>query len=234
MRAQWARNNGPLLALVAEGFFSRLSFGVISYALPLYGHHLGLSLAEIGLLASLSTAVALVTKPAMGWVADKAGLKRGLTVAVVLRSVVALLFAMATAPWQLYAVRSTLGVSQALRDPSADALIAVHGDKQAMASAFAWYATAKKVAGSLGAAVAGVLLTWTARDFSVAFVLAFVLSFLPLFVVLRYVGEPGTGEGPERKRLPAVAAGDPVKDYAQAIPAARVRPSLPAYVGLGL
>src|SRR5919204_6428283 len=120
MRTQWARISGPLLALIAEGFFSRLSFGVISFALPLYAHHLGLSLAQIGLLASLSTAVSLTVKPAMGWVADHAGLKRSYVVAVALRSVVALLLSLAGAPWQLFAIRGVQGVSQALRDPAAD------------------------------------------------------------------------------------------------------------------
>jgi len=55
-----------LLALVAEGFASRLSFGLVGFALPLYARGLGLSLAAIGVLASLNTIVALVLKPVMG------------------------------------------------------------------------------------------------------------------------------------------------------------------------
>jgi MFS family permease len=227
MRAQWARTNRPLLALIAEGFLSRLGFGVISFALPLYAHELGLNLAQIGLLASLNTAVALATKPALARVADHAGLKRGYTLAMALRSVVALLLALASVPWQLYAIRSVLGVSQALRDPSADALLAENGDRHAIASAFAWYATAKKVAGSLGAAVAGFLLTLTGRDFSLVFGLTFGLSLLPLYVVQRYVLERGRGDGPDSVQ-------HPVRDYAQAIPMADTRQALPAFVGLGV
>jgi len=67
-----------LLALVAEGFASRLSFGLVGFALPLYARGLGLSLAAIGVLASLNTIVALVLKPVMGAAADRYGRKRTL------------------------------------------------------------------------------------------------------------------------------------------------------------
>ena len=39
-------DRGALLAIVAEGFFSRLSFGLLTFALPLYAvRELGMSLA---------------------------------------------------------------------------------------------------------------------------------------------------------------------------------------------
>jgi MFS family permease len=82
--------------------------------------------------------------------------------------------------------------------------------------------------------VAGVVLTLTARDFSVAFVLAFVLSFLPLLVVLRYVGERGVGDCPAPNRRPVASVRHSLRDSVQAISVAGVRPALPAYVGLGL
>ncbi len=176
-----------LLAIISEGFFSRLRFGLISFALPLYAYRLGLSLTEIGFLYSLNMVVALALKPVMGWVADRYGLKRIFTAAISLRSLVALLFAFAGAPWQLFAIRTVHGVSISLRDPSGDALIAEHGGNKAIASAFAWYATAKSVAGSLGKALAGILLTITASNFSLVFVVAFFMSALPLIVVTRYV-----------------------------------------------
>jgi len=147
--------NPSLLALVTEGFASRLSFGLISFALPLYAHHLGLSLAEIGVLVSLNLTVALLLKPAMGWVADRLGLKQSLTAVIGLRSVIALLLAFAGSPWQLFAIRTAHGISIAARDPSVNALLAEHGGKRAVASAFAWYQTAKSVAGALGKALAG-------------------------------------------------------------------------------
>ncbi|HEV3378172.1 MAG TPA: MFS transporter [Thermoleophilaceae bacterium] len=179
-------------AIVAEGFLSRLSFGIVSFALPLYAvRELGLSLAVVGVLVSLNLVVALVLKPAMGALADRFGLKRSFTASIVLRSLVSLLLVFATLPWQLFAIRSIHGVSISLRDPSVFVLIADHGGKKAIASAFAWYQTAKSVAGALGKGAGGILLGLTASDFSLVFLVAFLLSALPILVVLRYVREPG-------------------------------------------
>jgi len=182
------------LAIVAEGFLSRLSFGLISFALPLYAFQLGLSFVEIGFLASLNLIVAIALKPAMGWVADRVGLKPSLTASIGLRSLVSLLLAFTSAPWQLFGARAVHGVSISLRDPSIGALIAERGRKTSIASSFAWYQTAKSVAGSLGKSVAGVLLTLTASNFSLVFLCAFVLSALPMAVVARYIREKDATE----------------------------------------
>jgi MFS family permease len=199
--------NRALLAIVTEGFFSRLSFGLISFALPLYAYRLGLSLTAIGLLTSLNLAVALALKPIAGAAADRFGRKMSFTVAIVLRSAVSLLLAFATLPWQLFATRTLHGVSIALRDPAANALIADHGSAKAIASAFAWYQTAKSVAGALGKTAAGLLLTLTASDFSVVFGLAFVLSLVPVFLVSRYVRDAeGETAGVERFDRPVAQA----------------------------
>jgi MFS family permease len=180
-----------LAAIIAEGFFSRLSFGLISFALPLYAYQeLGLSLTAIGFLASLNLGVAIVLKPFMGSLADHVGMKPSFTIAIALRSVVSLLLVFATLPWQLFAIRGVHGVSIALRDPSANVLIAEQGGKKAVASAFAWYQTAKSLAGTLGKAGAGLLLALTASSFSTVFAIAFVLSALPVVIVARFVREP--------------------------------------------
>jgi MFS family permease len=210
-----------LLAIVAEGFLSRLSFGLISFALPLYAYQeFGLSIAEIGLLASFNLAVAIALKPFMGSLADRVGMKPSFTVAIGLRSVVSFLLAFATLPWQLFAIRGVHGVSISLRDPSANVLLAELGGKKAVASAFAWYQTAKSVAGAIGKASAGVLLALTAANFTAVFLIAFALSALPVLVVGRYVREPA-------EDVTAPAAGEPVA--AELAPA----PSALPFAGLG-
>ncbi|MFQ5612164.1 MAG: MFS transporter [Anaerolineae bacterium] len=225
--------NLSLLAIIMEGFLSRLSFGIISFALPLYAHHLGLSLTQIGFLASLNLVVAVALKPAMGWGADRFGLKRSFTVAIGLRSLVALLLAFAGSPWQLYAIRSAHGLSKSLRDPAANALIAEYGGKQAIASAFAWYQTAKSMAGALGKACAGILLTLTASNFSLVFTVSFLLSSLPLFVVARFVEAESSATTPAPDSDP-VATGLPAR---QEMPVAaakkRPQPAMLPFIGLG-
>ena len=184
-----ARVDPILLAIVGEGLFSRLAFGILGFALPLYARKLGLSLAQIGVLLSLNSVVAIGLKPALGWTADRFGPKRTLVVAVALRSLVSLLLVFSSAPWQLFAIRSLHGVSMALRDPAASVLLAEPKEGKGVASAFAWYQTAKTVAGSLSKAFAGILLGLAGARYPVLFLIAFALSALPLGVVLRYVKE---------------------------------------------
>jgi MFS family permease len=175
----------------AEGFLSRLSFGIISFALPIFAYkRLGLSLTQTGFLFSLNLIGEQLFKPLMGWVADRAGLKRTLTVAIALRSLVALLLAFATSPWHVYAIRFFHGFTESLRDPSVSALIAENAKKKSVASAFAWYSTAKMSAGALGKSLGGFLLALTIDNYSTVFLIAFALSLAPLLAVARYLKEP--------------------------------------------
>ena len=180
-----------LRAVLAEGFFSRLSFGIISFALPVYAYRkLGLSLTETGFLFSLNLVAEQLFKPLMGAVADRIGIKRAYTAAIGLRSVVALLLAFAASPLQVYVIRFLHGFSESLRDPSVNVLIAENARKKSLASAFGWYSSMKMSAGSLGKALGGLLIGLTAERYTWVFLTAFVLSFLPLYVVMRYVREP--------------------------------------------
>jgi len=179
--------NPALIALVAEGFLMRLGFGIIGFTLPLYARHLGLSLAETGALIALTNVAKVALKPVTGWLADRVGAKRALVAALGLRSVVAFLFAFASVPWQLYAIRTIHGLSTSVRDPAVNALIAENGDEKTMGSAFAWYFTAKSLASALGKAVAGVLLWLTASSFSAVFFVTWVISSLTLPAVILFV-----------------------------------------------
>src|SRR5437867_6226875 len=196
--------NFSLMAIVSEGLLSRLSFGLISFSLPLYARHLGLSLKEVVILAAMNSAVAVALKPLLGWAADRFGLKRTYLAAISLRSLVSLLLGFATLPWELFAIRSAHGLSMSLRDPSANALIAEHGGEKSVASAFAWYQTARTVAGSMRRALAGSLLTVNAANYPLVFFVAFALSVLPLLVVGRWVRERSAASHVDSKPGPSL------------------------------
>ena len=175
------------------------------------------------MLASLNLVVAIALKPLTGALADRVGMRPSFLAAIGLRSAVSLLLALAAAPWHLYAIRSVHGVSIALRDPAANVLLAEAGGKNAVASAFAWYQTAKSVAGSIGKASAGILLTLTASSFATLFLVAFLLSAVPLVVVARYVkGEAGPHRPPGA-----------VEQEAPHEPPAVTAPPLLRFAGLG-
>lgn len=226
--------NRAATALVAEGFFSRLAFGLLTFTLPLYGRQMGLSLTEVGLLSSTSVMVSLALKPVLGPLADRWGLRRALLGALLLRTVVCASYVVAVVPWQLYTVRGVHGVSDAVRDPAVHALIAENGGKRTIATTFAWYQTAKTTAGSVGKSVAGVLLA-TAGGYLLTFGVAFVLALVPLLVVAALVPRgarrtpvsPARAEAPVPLPGPAPTADDP--DVRSTTP----RHGLPAYAGLG-
>ena len=231
MRKRKPNPERVLLAIVAEGFLSRLSFGVINVALPLYAdRQLGMSAGQIGVLISLNTMVALLFKPVMGALADRFGLKRSLNVSVLLRSAVTLLLAAATVPWQLFAARSVHGLSISLRDPVIGALIAEHGGKKRIAQTFAWYQTAKSVAGNAGKALAPLLIIAFSSNFALVYLVAFALSLLPIFVVMRYVRDPLPASGISAV---SVAAAEQRERKAAGQGATVSKPAIASFMGLG-
>lgn len=207
---QRVRENPTIAAISAEGFLTRLGFGMVGFALPLFALKLGMNLAEVGVLYALHSVTVLIIKPLMGWAADRYGRKHTLVFAVTMRCLVGLLFVFVSLPWHLYAIRILQGIMTAARDPSASALIAGHGNKKSMATAFAWYYTARDVGHSLGAAVAGLLIAAT-DNYHLVFAIAFVTSCVALITVLRYVHEiPGKSIEQVKEEAAAAAALPPV------------------------
>lgn len=198
----------PLGTVIAEGFGSRLAFGIVSFALPLYASSLGMSLTAIGLLLSTNLVVAIALKPLVGPLVDRMGVRRAYIIAVALRTAAILLLVFSFSPWQLFAVRSLHGVAIALRDPAAASVLSGLGGKQAVARRFAWYQTAKTVAGAAGRFTAGVLITALVGVYAWVFVTAAALSLLPLLLILwRLRGPALAGLARAPQETPAAAPG---------------------------
>jgi MFS family permease len=202
------RANPTLPAVCAEGFLTRVGFGMVDFALPLYALSLGLGLGEVGLLYALRPATTVLVKPVMGWAADRFGRRRILILAVFLRCLVGLLLAFSTAAWQLYVLRFLHGAMTAARDPSAAALIAEHADKRTMAFAFAWYTTARELGHALGYTAVGLLL-YGSGSYQVIFLMAFITSCVALLTVMRYVRERREANPECLARRPAAPAVGP-------------------------
>jgi MFS family permease len=175
--------NPSLTVVILEGFFARLGFGVITFALPFYALQLGMSYAEIGVLAALRLVAAIAFKPIMGAAADRFGKKRVYVWSIAGRAIVGVGLAFASTPAALYAVRILHGVTTAARDPVSAFLIAEHGDEKRMATAFGWYSTAREVGAALGFLIAGLLLTWTQDHYPTVFLFAVVTSVVALVLV---------------------------------------------------
>lgn len=178
------RARSPRLALatvLTEGFLGRLTFGMVSFALPLYAHKLGLSLAEIGLLISLRTVVVLPLKPVAGWLADRIGVRNVYLLGILARAIsaVALFFSGGFAG--LMAVRLLQGASAAGRDVASLGVIARDAASR-VGTAYGSYASAKHIGGVAGAGAAGLIIGVSGGSYTPLFTVVLVMSLLPLLV----------------------------------------------------
>lgn len=176
-----------MTALVFEGFLTRFGFGIVSFALPLYAYSLGMNMAAIGILISVNLSVSALSKTMLSGFVDRIGYRRAAVIAITLRIAVLALLLVASTTWALFAIQTLRGLSKSIRDPALHALIAAHGGKRSLGSAFAWYGTAKSVAVSVGKAVAGVVLGFWSGAYNLAFAFALIPAALPVVLILRWV-----------------------------------------------
>src|SRR5215211_5841666 len=175
-----ARNPRAAMAtVIAEGFLGRLTFGMVSFALPLYALHLGLSLSEIGILVSIRTVIALGLKPVAGWASDRVGVRAVYLAGTFARVLAAAALFFADSLLTLTLVRFFQAASAAGRDVASLGAIARDADNR-VGTIYSWYASAKHVG---GVAVAGLVISSADDGFGILFVLVLVMSVLPTAAV---------------------------------------------------
>ena len=171
-----------VLYVMSEAVCSRLSFGIIGFALPLYALHLGVSEAAIGMLMAMHFVFEVAFKPLLGRLSDRFGRKLILCLALALRSGVALALGFATTVNGLFAIRALHGVSESVREPTMSAFLVETNAKKIM-SAFARYNSVRMLAGAVGKAVAGYMLVVTNHNYSLLFIVAFVISAFSILAI---------------------------------------------------
>lgn len=150
--------NSVVLALMAEAFLSRLSSGLIKTAVPVFALLVfGLDIASVMVLVLIQNIVPLLLRPYFGSLADKHGKKRVFMVSLIIRTVVSVLYAVASLPL-LFVVSLVRGIADSAKGPSASAMIADNTDEKNIAKAYSWYTTVKSTSGGIGEAAAAFLL----------------------------------------------------------------------------
>jgi MFS family permease/Tfp pilus assembly protein PilF len=167
-----------MATVIAEGFLGRLTFGMVSFALPLYALHLGLSLSEIGILISIRTVIALGLKPVAGWASDRVGVRAVYLAGTFARVLAATTLFFADSLLTLTLVRFFQAASAAGRDVASLGAIARDADNR-VGTIYSWYASAKHVGGVAGAGVAGLIIAAAGDGFQLLFALVLALSVLP-------------------------------------------------------
>ncbi len=171
-----------MATVIAEGFLGRLTFGMVSFALPLYALHLGLSMGEIGILISIRTLIALGLKPVAGWAADRVGVRAVYLAGTFARVLAAAALFFADTLLALTLVRFFQAASAAGRDVASLSAIARDADDR-VGTIYSWYVTAKHVGGVAGAGVAGLVISASGDGFELLWVLVLAISALPTVVV---------------------------------------------------
>jgi MFS family permease len=193
-----------LATVMVEGLLGRLTFGMVSFALPLYALSLGLTVAQIGLLVSLRTILALLLKPAAGWLADRVGVRTVYLSGAGVRVLAAVGLLLADGFVGLAVTRLLQGASAAGRDVASLSVIA--RDAQArVGTVYSWYATAKHVGGVAGAAAAGLVIAVAGGAYGPLFLLISILSTLPLaaaWIGLRDVADADASRHPKPAATP--------------------------------
>ncbi|MEU8345060.1 MFS transporter [Spirillospora sp. NPDC048832] len=223
-RAGGAPSAHALRAVVVEGFTTRLAFGVVIFAMPLYARQLGMSLAEIGVLVALKPLVELIIKPIMGWTVDRWGPRRGYLTAVTVRLVASFLLFTAATPASLYLVRLVQGAASAARDPASISVVAGSGTRK-LGRAFSISFGAKDLGAVSAGALGGLLLAMSGNDFRLLWGFVAVVSFVPVLVVWRWVPrpEPPPQDTPEPEEpAPVRLVKDPPPERSRADPGLRV------------
>jgi MFS family permease/pSer/pThr/pTyr-binding forkhead associated (FHA) protein len=150
--------NPVVLALMAEAFLSRVSGGLVKTALPLYALLVfGMKISSVMALVLIQNIVPLLLRPVFGSMADKYGKKRIFMLSLSIRSIVGLLYAIASLP-MLFVISLIRGMADSAKGPSASAMIADNTDEKNIARAYSLYTTTKSTSGGIGEAIAAFLV----------------------------------------------------------------------------
>ncbi|WP_020386044.1 MFS transporter [Kribbella catacumbae] len=176
----------PVWAVTVEGFTTRLGFGMVTFALPLYALQLGMSLVEIGLLIGAKAFIEPAVKPLMGAAVDRWGARRGYLTAVTIRLAASILLLGASTPALLYGVRLIQGAASAARDPASMNVVAASTTRR-LGTTFSLTIGAKDLGNVAAGATGGAVLAVTGGNFTVLWTIVAVLAVLPVVVVWLWV-----------------------------------------------
>lgn len=213
---------GNVLWLSAASFLNDAASEMIYPLLPLFlAGTLGAGAAFVGLVEGAAESASSLLKLASGWMADRTGRRKRLTViGYGIAAVGRPLVSVALVGWHVLAVRLLDRVGKGLRTAPRDALLAESVPEDRRGAAFGLHRAADHAGAVAGPLIASALLLALDGDLRTVFALAIVPGLLTVIVVAWKV----------RETVPAARAAD-----APAPPLPRLRelgPVLPRYLGV--
>jgi MFS family permease len=192
---------GNVLWLGIVSLFTDFSSEMIYPLLPFFlTSVLGAGAAFLGVVEGVAETTASLIKLASGWISDRAR-KRKLLVLIGygLASAVRPLIAIATAPWQILAIRFSDRVGKGIRTAPRDALLAESVDPSMHGAAFGFHRGADHAGAVLGPLVASAILLALPGHYRLVFGLAAVPAVISVLILWARVQERADVTAPKNQ-----------------------------------
>lgn len=179
-------------ALGFVSLFMDISSEMIHALLPLFlVTTLGASAAVVGVIEGIAEATASVVKVFSGWLSDRLGQRKLLTVAgYALGAVTKPVFALAVTPFEVLAARFADRVGKGIRGAPRDALVADVTPAEIRGRAYGIRQTLDTVGAFVGPLVAILLILAYTGDMRAVFAWAIVPAFASVLIAVFMVREP--------------------------------------------
>ena len=195
---------GNVLWLSAASFLNDASSEMIYPLLPLFlTGTLGAGAAFLGVIEGAAESASSLLKLASGWLADRSGRRKPLTVAGYgIAALARPLIAVTAAAWQVLAVRLADRVGKGLRTAPRDALLAESVPADRHGAAFGLHRAADHSGAVAGPLLASALLLAFPGDLRTVFAFALVPGLLTVAVVAWKVHETAPAAAPAARPAP--------------------------------
>ena len=192
MRREYLITSGLLLLCVSL-FFRNAGFRGITSFLPIYLTNLGAENSLIGLIIAFNFAVQIVLMPSMGWMSDRIGRKRILSLGMFATFLATFLLSIVNDPLQVFGIELAVAFSWASLLVASNAFVADVSPPERIGSMMGLVFTSMNLGGVIGPIVAGI----TSEIFNLR--LSFqILSIFPLIAFILSLKLIGNSKGSSR------------------------------------
>ena len=202
----WQRT---LWTMVGVQFVMSIAFSILSPIMPLFLPELGVLSPQAvdvwaGVLASITSFVAIFTAPIWGSLSDRYGRKLMVLRSTLGISIFTMLMAVALSPWHMLALRAGMGALAGFNS-AATVLVSTQVPEHRLGYSLGWLGTGQLVGSLIGPVIGGVVADVTG-SYRVPFVFAGAISLIAFLGTWRFVPERFTRPAKGRQRRSLMAA----------------------------
>ncbi len=189
-RGRWLTRN--VFAIGMLSLFSDMGHELTTAALPLFLTTIGGGAAALGIIEGVSDAASSVLKLTMSYYSDRVGRRKPILAAGYFVTAIMGAMGLATAWWQVLAIRSVAWMGRGARGPVRDALLSESVPPEAHGRAFGFEGAMDTLGAIAGPAIALSLVGVIALGhiFLIAFIPGAITVWIALFVIEDKAREP--------------------------------------------